>query len=439
MTGLKESWIVVTTCSQQTTRILGDELVHELKGLSEKDSWHLFERTAFGEGHKQVNAANLVKIVKRCASVLLAIKVVGSLLYGHIKEKWVSFQKKGLGLPKYGEGDGNEPILKLSIQWSFTRNKIRTFLCLCIGYWEQYVPVAKLLKHWMCLRALDLRDLRSKSDPSALGKLLHLKYLDLSHNSELETLANSVTKLHNIELPESLPKLVKLRVLDLGIHPFYCQINSIPRGVGKLSCFQQLFLFVVGDNNMITEQKDLQPHPKLRELELSYYMGRRMPSWTREDKSAIALPNLVKNVMHCNTCLPLEKKFLRLSFLKDLDCIQNTTTRANISDGAGTSEADAFFPSLERLQLSCMTKLKGWWRDEEISNSNGKDGHRLLPSFPHLIELTIERCPNLTCIPPCPVREELELRGGSNGNLRMMITSESGNSKLRCAKTSNVR
>ncbi|KAJ8422814.1 hypothetical protein Cgig2_018015 [Carnegiea gigantea] len=399
---------------------------------------------------------------------------------------------------------------------------IRT--CLRTGYGEQCIPVDKLLRNWMSLRALDLSNSRIKSLPSALGKLQHLRYLDLSRNSELEILPNSVTKLHNLqtlilegchrlrELPESLPELVKLRVLDMGINVYLCNINSMPQGIGKLSCLQQLPLFVVGDNNSTSKQsivdqmeelkaltdlkgslrikivkntgyivenagergyirnkphlshvrivfpgdaeerngmrdneeglllEDLQPHPKLRELELWGYMGSRMPSWAGEDNLAISLPNLVKASF--TGCFALQHlpslrkfrdlKFLRLSFLDNLEYVENTTRRANISDGAGTSEPDTFFPSLERLWLSYLPKLKGWWIDEEINNTYGKHGHRLLPSFPHLIRLTIHSCPNLTCFPPCPTVEELDLLGEINENLRIMTTSESGNSKLRC-------
>ncbi|KAJ8438865.1 hypothetical protein Cgig2_007710 [Carnegiea gigantea] len=288
--------------------------------------------------------------------------------------------------------------------------------------------------------------------------------------------------------------------------------SSMPQGIGKLSCLQQLPLFVVGDNNSTSKQsivdqmeelkaltdlkgslrikivkntgyivenagergyirnkphlshvrivfpgdaeerngmrdneeglllEDLQPHPKLRELELWGYMGSRMPSWAGEDNLAISLPNLVKASF--TGCFALQHlpslrkfrdlKFLRLSFLDNLEYVENTTRRANISDGAGTSEPDTFFPSLERLWLSYLPKLKGWWIDEEINNTYGKHGHRLLPSFPHLIRLTIHSCPNLTCFPPCPTVEELDLLGEINENLRIMTTSESGNSKLRC-------
>ncbi|KAJ8448609.1 hypothetical protein Cgig2_010496 [Carnegiea gigantea] len=293
------------------------------------------------------------------------------------------------------------------------------------------------------------------------------------------------------------------------------EINSMPRGMGKLSCLQKLPLFVVADNKSTTKRsignqmeelktltdlkgsleikilrnteyivenagergyirnkqhlsrvvisfhgqveehnrmrddeevlllEDLQPHPKLRELELLCYRGSRMPSWAREDNLAISLPNLVKlsfRSCHALQHLPSLRKFrdlkhLELYYLKDLEYIENTTRRANISDGAGTSELDAFFPSLETLCLACMRKLKGWWRDEEISNSNGKHGHQLLPSFPHLITLTIQYCPNLTCIPPCPTVEELQLAGEINENLVIMVTSESGNSKLSKLKS----
>uniref|UniRef100_A0A803LMJ4 Uncharacterized protein n=1 Tax=Chenopodium quinoa TaxID=63459 RepID=A0A803LMJ4_CHEQI len=68
--GQKGSWILVTTRSLVTARIIGDGLTYELQGLSEENSWCLFERMAFG-----LQSSNppddLVKIgqdiVKRCA------------------------------------------------------------------------------------------------------------------------------------------------------------------------------------------------------------------------------------------------------------------------------------------------------------------------------------------------------------------------------------
>ncbi|KAJ8422804.1 hypothetical protein Cgig2_018005 [Carnegiea gigantea] len=89
------------TCSYTTATIVEDEHIYKLEGLSKEDSWRLFEMTAFGQRYGQQCPPDLVEIgqgiVKRCANVPLAIKVVGSLLYNQGKEKWLWFQKAELG------------------------------------------------------------------------------------------------------------------------------------------------------------------------------------------------------------------------------------------------------------------------------------------------------------------------------------------------------
>ena len=82
-----------------------------------------------------------------------------------------------------------------------------------------------LIESFPRLRALDLHALYIKIMPNSIGKLIHLKYLDLSFNP-LETLPDSITALlnlqtlklqecHNLEqLPRDITKLVSLRHLD---------------------------------------------------------------------------------------------------------------------------------------------------------------------------------------------------------------------------------
>ncbi|KAJ8448605.1 hypothetical protein Cgig2_010492 [Carnegiea gigantea] len=292
--------------------------------------------------------------------------------------------------------------------------------------------------------------------PRGMGKLSCLQKLPLFVVGD----NNSTTKQSIVEQMEELKALTNLKgSLEIKIlkNTEYIVENAGERGYIRnqqhLSRVAIVFPGEAEEHNRMRDDEevllleDLQPHPKLRELELEGYMGSRMPSWATEDNLAISLPNLVRvkfEGCHALQQLPsLRKfrdlKFLRLSFLNDLEHIENTTRRGNISDGAGTSELDAFFPSLETLCLTHMPKLKGWWRDEEISNSNGKHGHQLLPSFPHLIMLSIEHCPNLTCIPRCPTVKELWLEGEINENLVIMVTSESGNSELRRVTTENAR
>ncbi|XP_021725592.1 putative disease resistance protein RGA3 [Chenopodium quinoa] len=86
MLGRGGSRIVITTRSETTSAIIGDENAYKLQGLSQEDSWKLFKMSAFSNGCNQENHGELVeigkKIVAKCHSVPLAIKVVGSLLFG---------------------------------------------------------------------------------------------------------------------------------------------------------------------------------------------------------------------------------------------------------------------------------------------------------------------------------------------------------------------
>ncbi|XP_074266767.1 putative disease resistance protein RGA3 [Silene latifolia] len=115
--GQSGSRIVVTTRSKKTAQMIGGDRVHELQGLSEEKSWCLFERMAFLPKQRETPNDDLLSlgknIIKKCAHVPLAIKVVGSLLRGESKAKWKSFEEKGLA--NMSEGDDTiTNVLKLS-------------------------------------------------------------------------------------------------------------------------------------------------------------------------------------------------------------------------------------------------------------------------------------------------------------------------------------
>ncbi|XP_074293552.1 putative disease resistance protein RGA1 [Silene latifolia] len=115
--GESGSRIVVTTRSKKTAQIVGDVQVHELQGLPEEGSWRLFERMAFLPRQRENPEDDLVilgkEIVKKCKNVPLAIRVVGSLLYGEPRHKWLSFRDKELANISESDDTMNN-ILRLS-------------------------------------------------------------------------------------------------------------------------------------------------------------------------------------------------------------------------------------------------------------------------------------------------------------------------------------
>ncbi|XP_021752454.1 putative disease resistance protein RGA3 isoform X2 [Chenopodium quinoa] len=378
--GQRGSWVVVTTRSHKTAQIVGGGKKYELQGLSKENSWSLFKKIAF-ESEQLSPHEDLLKIgreiVEGCASVPLAIRVAGSLLYGQDKSRWISFQEIGLfnfresqkdimpilmfsyhqlELPlkscftycalfpkdtvikkellislwlaqgyvvplddgqrledaveeyftilmrrcffqdvKHDEyGDiisckihdlmhdiaqnvaGKEICFKNSVtdimdrevrhishvrstssQYSFSKTHIRSFLD--VGAWYDRVVIDEsslkaLVANWRSLRVLDLSKSRIECLPHSIGELLHLRYLDLSDNDELDVLPQSITKLYNLqtlklcmceklkELSKDLMKLVNLRILKISD----CDsLTNMPKGVSKLSCLRVLSDFVV--------------------------------------------------------------------------------------------------------------------------------------------------------------------------------------------------
>ncbi|XP_074284826.1 putative disease resistance protein RGA1 [Silene latifolia] len=152
MSGGGGSKVLVTTRSERTAMVVNVDHKYELKGLSTENSWHLFEMTAFGEKDRlDVNYAKLItlgeKIVEQCSNVPLAIKVVGTLLYGQSESKWRLVQECGIAMLK--DGDNRiMSILKLSY------DSLESPLKACFSYCALFpkdtrINKERLIRLWM--------------------------------------------------------------------------------------------------------------------------------------------------------------------------------------------------------------------------------------------------------------------------------------------------
>ncbi|XP_074314711.1 disease resistance protein RGA2-like [Silene latifolia] len=139
------------------------------------------------------------------------------------------------------------------------KNKIRSYLMLSTKWHVRLGDghsTFEMPKNWGCLRALALQTTNVRM-PEAIGKLLHLRYLNLSH-SKITKLPDSIVKLHNLqtlninycvfleEWPNEFGKLVNLTHL---YRDFCSKLRCMPVGMSKLSRMRKLTEFVVADES----------------------------------------------------------------------------------------------------------------------------------------------------------------------------------------------
>ncbi|XP_062076921.1 putative disease resistance protein RGA1 [Humulus lupulus] len=126
------------------------------------------------------------------------------------------------------------------------KKTLRTFVVL-----GPYVSTinSDLFSYLTRLRTLNLSSCSIKELPENIGKLLHLRYLNLSHNRDLKKLPSTIGNLCNLQtlrlvqcglekLPEKVAKLSNLRYLYVSS----LSLSSLPRGIGRLRNLRTLNL-----------------------------------------------------------------------------------------------------------------------------------------------------------------------------------------------------
>ncbi|XP_044480656.1 putative disease resistance protein RGA1 isoform X2 [Mangifera indica] len=328
----------------------------------------------------------------------------------------------------------------------------------------------KMLSRFKCLRSLNLSGSRVRELPSSIGKLKHLRYLDLSYNVDIKKLPTSLTRLRNLqtldlsgcginELPRDIEKMVgRSNGSTFQKNCELSELNGLNSLRGKLTIknlehmekattptlaileakqyLQSLKLkWEPIDDNVVSDDRGevrideillegLKPHPNLKRLSIFCFGGVKLSSWLS------SITNLTSiNLVDCERCQhipPLEQlpylKILSLRGLHDLEYVSDQGM-----DSSSCTPSTTFYQSLKELKLTDCSKLLGWWRRDKDNDDDGEMTWLIeLPSFPCLSKLTINGCPKLTSMPLYPSLEELYLEDTSSKPLQQTMKLVTG-------------
>ncbi|GLU15070.1 hypothetical protein SLE2022_315970 [Rubroshorea leprosula] len=233
------------------------------------------------------------------------------------------------------------------------------------------------------LRALKMVGAQGEQLPIILGKLKHLKYLDLS-GGKIKT------------LPKSFFKLYKLQTFRL-MNCFSLQMSDEMRNLISLRHFCFYNTQLIGHSNYEVLE-GLRPPSNLKRLNIWDYNGEKFPSWLETGVNFFGNSSALNNLLtlklyYCNECVEI----LSLGFIPKLEYLEieglSKVKRMGSKfclDGSnmtssccGDKKSIILFPALKRLNMWAMEILEEW---AEIEGTT---------IFPCLEYLDVENCPKL--------------------------------------------
>ncbi|XP_062095320.1 putative disease resistance protein RGA3 [Humulus lupulus] len=189
-------------------------------------------------------------IVHNFAQFLTSDECVTLVVDDNIEEKLKLLDEKARHLCLEVRAGTQVPVMKYK---RMNQKNLRSLLVL--PYTGTTISVdASLFSDLVFLRTLTLRRCGIKKLPKSISNLLHLRYLNLVSNGELEELPETLCDLCNLQtldlsccvslsrLPERMDKLLNLKHLYLR----ECfKLKGLSKGIGDLTCLQTLDMLTI--------------------------------------------------------------------------------------------------------------------------------------------------------------------------------------------------
>ncbi|GKV12639.1 hypothetical protein SLEP1_g23761 [Rubroshorea leprosula] len=321
---------------------------------------------------------------------------------------------------------------------------LRTFIALPMDtssraahYYISNDVLQELLAKFRCLRVLCLSGYCIDEIPYSIGDLKHLRYLNLSHSTikqlpesvgnlfNLQTLllrgCRKLTELPQVEMPLQIANLKNLQALSkfcVGKDSRFGNIRELKdllhlKGELSITGLENVVnvrdardanlmhkhgidgLCLKWSSEFLDHRKEegemlvldmLKPNKNLKELTISFYGGKRFPSWLG-DPSFTNIVHMSLNDCSKSMSLPSLGRLpsLKKLFLQGMNGVKKVGLEF-CGDGLPSTQR---FPSLEILWFQNMLKWERW-------SSTHEGAEDLADEFPSLQELMIKNCPKLT-------------------------------------------
>ncbi|KAF8016438.1 hypothetical protein BT93_H1833 [Corymbia citriodora subsp. variegata] len=470
--GERGSKILVTTHSHMVAKVTDEKsAIYDLEGLPPERSWDLFREVAFGDSqalvdHRLEEMGRV--IVRKCAGVPLAIRTIGSLLYGKKEDQWNHYRVKEL--PEIPEIDAVDNGIMQILKFSYDHlpSCLKHCFAYCSLFPKDYVHHKDTMIHlWVAqgfieshngednleevantyLSELLCRSFLDATSTFLNGEVIKFKMHDLMHDLAQKVAggeckivsfngdnyrgirhASFNPKTFSEEKMVSLLKKSKLRTLlylkgDSSVLNCdkvfsscrYCRalcleykdIPLLPSSLGKLKLLRLLHIYM---NQSIKSLPDsITDLVNLQTLQLSDCW--HLQTFPRDLRKLVNLRHLIIESCTLLSHLPplselASLKTLSLRSLDGLEFVQQ------MNDLEPSNTTRPFFPSLESLKILNCSELKGWWgRRQEMGAHQMHWSDDSWPFFPELRSVKIGSCSHLNSMPPFPQVEYLSIDG----------------------------